>query len=73
MFADVLKKKPEKTEIMMHMDYDKKNKVFYTNLYFPECKYVLKNPIASVNGNLSYDEIKIEKFDLIKFSYLFYY
>ena len=73
LFIDIEKEKPDKSEIMMHVDYDKKNKIFYTNLYFPDCKYVLKNPIASVDEDFSYNDCKIEKFDLIKFSYLFYF
>jgi len=73
LFTDVIKKKPNKTEIIMHVDYDKKNKIFYTNIYFPDSKYVLKTPIASVDSDFSYNDYKIEQFDLIKFSYLFYY
>jgi len=73
LFTDVIKKKPNKTDIIMHVDYDKNNKIFYTNIYFPDSKYVLKNPIASIDKDFSYNDYKIEQFDLIKFSYLFYY
>ncbi|MFX1273626.1 MAG: hypothetical protein ACFFBP_13620 [Promethearchaeota archaeon] len=73
MFTDIIEEDSEKSEIMMHVDYDKKNKIFYTNIYFPDCKYVLKTPIASLGKMFSYNECMIEKFDLLKFSYLLYY
>jgi len=73
LFTNIIKKKPDKTEMIMHVDYDKKKKIFYTNLYFPDCKYVLKSPIASIEEDFSYKDYKLEKFDLMKFSYLFYY
>ena len=73
MFTETIKKDAEKSEIVMHVDYDKKNKIFYTNIYFPDCKYVLKTPIASLDKEISCQDCKIEKFDLLKFSYLLYF
>ncbi len=53
-----------------HIDYDKFEQIFYDNLYFESCNSVLKMPLLSLIKNLSYDDIKIEKFDLSKYIYL---
>lgn len=73
MLTELFKDKSERKKIMMYVDYDKKNMVFYTNIYFPNNKYVLKTPLASMGQEVSFDDYKIEKFDLFKYSYLLYY
>jgi len=53
-----------------HIDYDKFEQIFYDNLYFESSNSVLKIPLISLIKNISYDDIKIEKFDLLKYIYL---
>lgn len=53
-----------------HIDYDKFEQIFYDNLYFEGSNSVLKMPLISLIKNISYDDFKIEKFDLLKYVYL---
>ena len=73
MISELFKSESEREKIMMHVDYDKDAMVFYTNFYFSDCNYVLKTPIASLEDEIIFDEYKIEKFDLLKYSYLLYF
>ena len=57
----------------MHIDYDKKEKIFYNNIYFKSCDMVLKIPISREKGPFSKHRIKIEKFNLTKYVYLIHY
>ncbi len=69
----ILEKQDSNEEILRkHVDYDKKDGIFYANFYFPEINYVLKTPMASDN-DVSFQTYKIEKFDLLKYSFLMYY
>ncbi len=71
MLSNVSQTQNETCDITMHVDYDKVKKVFYMNIYFKDSKYVLKTHLASLGENFNKKEVKIEKFDLTKYSYLF--
>ncbi|MFX1397573.1 MAG: hypothetical protein ACFFAS_11085 [Promethearchaeota archaeon] len=60
----------ERNKLMMYLDYDKNNKIFYTNIYFPDSNQVLKTPLVSLDNKNSYIDFEIEKFNLTKYSYL---
>ena len=51
------------------VDFDKKDKVFYCNLYVDDYKLVVKTPI--VKKEKKDVDVKIERFDLTKYTYLF--
>ena len=69
----ILQKKESNEKILRrHIDYDKKHGIFYVNFYFPDINYVLKTPLASDN-DVSLQTYKIEKFDLLKYSFLMHY
>jgi len=50
------------------IDFDKKSEIFYDNLYI-DGEIVIKTPLNSNNGKT----IKIDKFDLSKYTYLISY
>ncbi len=50
------------------IDFDKKSEIFYNNLYI-DGEIVIKIPLNSNNGKT----IKIDKFDLSKYTYLISY
>ena len=54
------------------IDFDKKRRVFYNNLYIDDFKIVVKMPLNK-NKNVLYRDIKIDKFDLGKYTYLLAY
>lgn len=56
-----------------HIDYDKFEQIFYDNLYFEGSNSVLKMPLMSLIKKISYDDFKIEKFDLLKYIYLLHH
>ncbi len=56
-----------------HIDYDKSEQIFYDNLYFDKSDFVLKIPLLSLIKQISNNEIKIEKFDLTKYTYLLHH
>ncbi len=56
-----------------HIDYNKVEQIFYDNIYFEDSNTVLKLPLISLLKRISYEEIKIEKFDLSKYVYLIPY
>ena len=56
-----------------HIDYDRIEQIFYDNIYFEDSNFVLKIPLMSLIKHISHDEIKIEKFDLSKYTYLIYH
>ncbi|TFF87104.1 MAG: hypothetical protein EU550_03985 [Promethearchaeota archaeon] len=66
----------EKETVNCFLDYDKTEMVFYDNLYLKEPNYVIKIPIGITNLDYyekfdnSQEEIKTEKFDLVKYTYL---
>lgn len=53
------------------IDFDKINKRFYNNKYLDDFKIVIKMPLNKENK--SKEDIKIEKFDLTKYTYLLAY
>ena len=56
-----------------YLDYDIETKIVYTNFFFPEVNHVLKIPIASLNEKIVSNEIKFEKFTLLKYKCLAFY
>ena len=51
-----------------YIDFDKNNEVFYYNIYSKDVKFVMKIPIYGFRNEKK--EIKIEKFDLTKYTFL---
>jgi len=51
-----------------YIDFDKNNEVFYYNIYSKDVKFVMKIPIYGFRNKKK--EIKIEKFDLTKYTFL---
>ncbi len=56
-----------------HIDYDQIEQIFYDNIYFENSDVVLKIPLMSLIKKISNDDIKIEKFDLTKYTYLIHH
>ncbi|MBD3194120.1 MAG: hypothetical protein GF317_03635 [Candidatus Lokiarchaeota archaeon] len=54
------------------IDFDKSNELFYDNLYLNDEKIVIKIPIHVNNGKNGAD-VKMDKFDLSKYTYLVSY
>ena len=52
-----------------YIDFDKNNDIFYYNLYSKKDKFVIKIPIYR-SKNKKEKEVKIEKFDLTKYTFL---
>lgn len=55
------------------IDFDKDRKIFYNNLYLDDFKIVIKMPCVSPEKDIDQNLIKIEKFDLVKYTYLLSY
>ncbi|MBY9006393.1 MAG: hypothetical protein KGD63_06515 [Candidatus Lokiarchaeota archaeon] len=53
------------------IDFDRDQNVFYNNLYIEECDFVVKIPI--LKEEIHPEKIKIEKFNLAKYTYLLDY
>jgi hypothetical protein len=68
MSVAITKRKPEK--INLFLDYDKVEMTFYNNLYLKDINRVVKIPIKVNKNEDSYDKIKIERFNLVKYTYL---
>ena len=51
------------------IDFDKNRRQFYNNLYLDDVKFVIKIPLIREKG----EELKVEKFDLTKYTYLLSY
>ena len=51
------------------IDFDKNRRQFYNNLYLDDAKLVIKIPLTGEKG----EELKVEKFDLTKYTYLLSY
>ena len=65
-----LEKRKKKLNVSKYLDFDKKNKIFYNSLYLDEFKIVVKIPLTSPQSSSSPEHIKIERFDLAKYTYL---
>lgn len=63
----------KKNQVLKFIDYDKKNKVIYNNIYFKGCSYVMKIPIGTLNTLNTFENLKIEKFCLSNYVYLLNY
>ena len=59
--------------IQKFIDFDKYDKKFYDNLYLDDFKIVIKMPIIIEKNREFQDDIKIEEFNLIKYTYLLAY
>ena len=55
------------------IDFDKEKKIFYNNLYVDDFKIVIKMPCVCPEKEIDQNFIKIEKFDLGKYTYLLSY
>lgn len=53
------------------IDFDKNRRVFYNNLWLDDQKVAIKIPI--LEENLLNGDLKIEKFDLAKYTFLLTY
>ena len=73
MFIPMKHKRIEVNDIIMHFDYDKTNEVLYDNIYFKKNNHILKTPVITFNKEMFSNDLKIEKFDLTKYIYLFHY
>ena len=51
------------------IDFDKNRMRFYNNLYLDDVKIVVKMPLIGEKG----EELKVEKFDLTKYTYILAY
>lgn len=60
-------------EFSKFIDYDKNEKIFYNNVYLKEFKIVIKMPMCLIHKENTFEEIKIEKFNLTKYTYLLSY
>lgn len=52
------------------LDFDKNNRVVFYNIYLKDNKFVVKIPISDSKKNKHLENIKIEKFDLIRYKFL---
>lgn len=58
----------------MFIDYDSIYQIFYHNYYFNGNNLVLKIPLVDLKeDNYIENNLKIEKFDLLKYVYLLHY
>ena len=59
-------------KMSVFVDFDKKKKTFYNNLYLEEEKLVIKMPLINSEklDEKVKREVKVEKFDLTKYTYL---
>lgn len=57
--------------ISMFLDWDKYKNCFYNNLYLEDYKVVIKIPLIKDKPNR--DDLKIKKFNLVKYTYLVSY
>ena len=62
----------EESNARKFIDYDKKKKIIYNNIYLDEFKIVIKMPL-SCEEVCEKDDIKIKKFNLEKYTYLLSY
>ena len=59
------------TKVGKFIDFDKNKRRFYNNIYLDDYKIVVKMPL--IKEKESKEEIKVEKFDLTKYTYLLAY
>ncbi|MFO8020757.1 MAG: hypothetical protein R6U96_19190 [Promethearchaeia archaeon] len=53
------------------IDFDKENQVFFDNFYLDDLKFVVKLPLIVGQRNKSkVPEVKVEKFNLSKYTFL---
>lgn len=59
--------------ISKYIDFDKKQEVFYNNLYLNDEKIVVKMPIHVNGSGHNGNRVRLDKFDLKKYTYLISY
>jgi len=59
--------------ISKFIDFDKKQEVLYNNLYLNDEKIVVKMPIHLNRGGHKGNGVRLDKFDLKKYTYLVSY
>lgn len=66
------KVKKEGFRISKFIDYDRDKCVFYDNIYINDEKFVIKQPIVCKRSlrNKIYKGVRIEKFNLAKYTFL---
>ena len=74
----MLLKDPEIEPYKMYLDFDSIEKIFYYNLYFVENTFTLKIELThlskkDVKKNKIKQNIKYEKFDLTKYTYILHF
>ena len=52
------------------IDFDNAEQIFYCNMYSNDDKFVIKIPISEIRSKKKKNEIKIENFDLTKYTFL---
>ena len=57
-------------KINKFLDFDDDNQVFFYNIYLKDHKLAIKIPISEIEKERHMEEIKIEKFDLTKYTFL---
>lgn len=65
-----VEEKEQNLVVSKFLDFDKDEIIFYNNLYIDEFKLVVKIPLSSPKSEISRENIKIEKFDLARYTYL---
>ena len=55
------------------IDFDKRERIFYNNLYLEDSKLVVKVPLSDVDYKKLVPNVKIEKFDLANRAYILSY
>ncbi|TFG06161.1 MAG: hypothetical protein EU539_08410 [Promethearchaeota archaeon] len=68
----LIPQKKEEFDTSKFIDYDKHDEVFYDNLYIKDFKICIKIPLICKNKRKK-DDIKVNKFDLEKYTYLLSY
>lgn len=63
-----LNEEKQKESIKKYLDYCKKDKLLYNNIFLCDCNYIIKYPLND-NGNLQ-EDIKIKRFNLVNHIYL---
>ncbi|MBD3196579.1 MAG: hypothetical protein GF317_16100 [Candidatus Lokiarchaeota archaeon] len=65
--------KKELVNLNLYLDFDRNKNTFYNNVYLKDFDYVIKIPISEIEKTQSSYKIKIEKFNLAKYTYLLDY
>ncbi|MFO8019674.1 MAG: hypothetical protein R6U96_13695 [Promethearchaeia archaeon] len=62
---------PEQEKFKKFIDFDKRHHVFFDNLYVEDLKIVIKHPlIVGQHNKTDIPDLKVEKFNLTKYTFL---